>query len=155
VFGGRAELVGAGFERHGPKLEIEDLRGSQPGDLRVTVRRMYGQLAQTLSREARVAPAILAEALARSTSPAVQSLMQHSTPRLLAVLRQWFTAGIQAGRIRDRPLVLLIQQFLAPPVMHLLLRPAALESAMVELPDIDLACDVFTEAFVRAVSTRA
>lgn len=152
VFGSRSELLRAVFERHGPILEIEDLLDSGSGDLTDTARRVYAQLAETFSREPRVAPAILAEALARPTSPAVQSLMHHSTPRLMLVLGQWFTAEIEAGRIRDLPLVLLIQQFLAPTVMHLLLRPAALESAVVPLPDVEQVCDVFAAAFVRAVA---
>jgi AcrR family transcriptional regulator len=155
VFGGREALIRAVFERHGPMLEIEDLLECRSVDLADTVRRVYAQLAETFSREPRVAPAILAEALARPTSPAVQSLMQHSTPRLVVVLGQWFTAEIQAGRIRDLPVVLLIQQFLAPTVMHLLLRPAALESAMVPVPDVEQVCDVFAEAFVRAVAAEA
>ena len=153
VFGGRAELLTAVFERHAPMVEIEDILESQNGDLTHTVRRVYAQLAETFSREPRVAPAIFAEVLARPTSPSVQSLKHHSTPRLMAVLGQWFTAEIQAGRIRDLPLPLLIQQFLAPTLMHMLLRPAVLESGLVELPDVEQACDVFAEAFVRAVGT--
>jgi AcrR family transcriptional regulator len=153
VFGGRTELLAAVFERHAPMLEIADILDSPRGDLTDTVRRVYAQLAETLNREPRVAPAMLAETLARPTSQAVLSVKRHSMPRLLAVLGQWLTAEIQAGRIRELPLPLLIQQFLAPTVMHLLLRPALVESATVTLPEVDQACDFFAEAFVRAVST--
>ena len=153
VFGGRTELLAAVFERHAPMLEIEDILDSHRGDLTETVRRVYAQLAETLNREPRVAPAMLAETLARPTSPAVLSLKRHSMPRLMAVLGQWLVAEIQAGRIRELPVPLLIQQFLAPTVMHLLLRPAIVESATVTLPEVDDACDFFAESFVRAVST--
>ena len=153
VFGGRTELLAAVFERHAPMLEIADILDSPRGDLTDTVRRVYAQLAETLNREPRVAPAMLAETLARPTSQAVLSVKRHSMPRLLAVLGQWLTAEIQAGRIRELPLPLLIQQFLAPTVMHLLLRPALVESATVTLPEVEQACDFFAEAFVRAVST--
>jgi AcrR family transcriptional regulator len=153
VFGGRTELLAAVFERHAPILEISDILDSPRGDLTDTVRRVYAQLAETLNREPRVAPAMLAETLARPTSQAVVSVKRHSMPRLLAVLGQWLTAEIQAGRIRELPLPLLIQQFLAPTVMHLLLRPALVESATVTLPEVEQACDFFADAFVRAVST--
>jgi hypothetical protein len=72
---------------------------------------------------------------------------------MLAVIDQWLTTEIQAGRIRDLPLPLLAEQLLAPLVVHMLLRPAATNLPGMNLPDIDTVCDVFTDAFLRAAGT--
>jgi AcrR family transcriptional regulator len=153
VFGGRDELLRALFERHSPLLAIEDFFASKHTDLTATVRRLYGIVAQTLDQEPRVAPALLAEALARPDSPAIQNLLGHSAPRILASLGGWLSGEIAAGRIRNLPVPLLIQQLVAPIAVHLLVRPAMPQLAGLELPDLDTVCDVFTTAFVRAVGT--
>jgi AcrR family transcriptional regulator len=154
VFGGRDELLRALFERHSPLLQIEDFFDSDRGDLPTTVRRLYGMIAHTLDREPRVAPALLAEALARPNSPAVQNLLRHNAPRLLASIGAWLNQEIQDGRIRDLPLPLLIQQLIAPVTIHMLLRPAAMPLPGLELPDLDTVCDTFTDSFLRAAATR-
>jgi hypothetical protein len=96
----------------------------------------------------------LAEALARPDSPAIQNLLGHNAPRLLASLGAWLTSEISAGRIRDMPLPLLIQQLIAPVAVHMLIRPAVPHLPGLELPDLDTVCDTFTDTFVRAVATR-
>jgi AcrR family transcriptional regulator len=154
VFGGRDELLRALFERHSPLLEIEDFFHSDHGDLPIMVRRLYELITHTLNREPRVASALLAEALARPDSPAIQNLLGHNAPRLLASLGAWLTSEISAGRIRDMPLPLLIQQLIAPVAVHMLIRPAVPHLPGLELPDLDTVCDTFTDAFVRAVATR-
>jgi len=153
VFAGRDELLRAVFERHSPLLDIEDFFNTTQGDLRTTVRQLYGLIAHTLNREPRVAPALLAEAVARPDSPAVQNLLQHNAPRLLATIGAWLTSEVHAGRIRDLPLPLLIQQLLTPVVIHMLLRPAMPKVPGIELPDIDTTCDTFTDTFVCATAT--
>jgi AcrR family transcriptional regulator len=153
VFAGRDELLRAVFERHSPLLDIEDFFNVTQTDLRTTVRQLYRLIAHTLNREPRVAPALLAEALARPDSPAVQNLLQHNAPRLLATIGAWLTGEVQAGRIRDLPLPLLTQQLLTPVVIHMLVRPAMPNVPGIELPDIDTTCDTFTDTFVRAVAT--
>jgi AcrR family transcriptional regulator len=153
AFGGRDELLRALFERHSPLLQIEDFIDGEHGDLPATVRRLYGLIAHTLDREPRVAPALLAESLARPDSPAIQNLLGHNAPRLLATLGGWLTNEVQAGRIRDLPLPLLIQQLIAPIAVHMLVRPAVPQLPGLELPDLDTVCDTFTDAFLRAVTT--
>jgi AcrR family transcriptional regulator len=153
AFGGRNELIRAVFERHSPLLDIEDLFGTDQDDLRTTVRRLYGLITDTLNREPRVAPAVLAEALARPDSPAVQNLLGQNTPRLLATLGAWLTSEVQTGRIRDIPLLLLMQLLIAPVSVHMLLRSTVPQLPSMELPDLDTTCDTFTEAFLRAVAT--
>jgi AcrR family transcriptional regulator len=155
AFGGRDELLRALFERHSPLLQIEDFfdgDNADHGDLRATVRRLYGLIAQTLDREPRVAPALLAEALARPNSPAIRTLLGHNAPRLLASLGGWLAEEVGAGRIRDLPLPLLIQQLIAPIAVHLLVRPAVPQLQGVELPDLDSVCDAFTDTFVQGVA---
>lgn len=152
VFGSRDELLRALFERHSPLLQIEDFFDSPHAELPTTVRRLYGMIAHTLDREPRVAPALLAETLARPDSPALKNLLSHNAPRLLASLGAWLAAEIQAGRIREMPLPLLIQQLIAPIAVHMLIRPAAPELPGLQLPDLDTVCDTFTDTFVRAVT---
>ncbi|HWT47405.1 MAG TPA: TetR/AcrR family transcriptional regulator [Mycobacterium sp.] len=153
TFGGRDELLRALFERHSPLLEIEDFFDRDHEDLPTMVRNLYRVITDTLSREPRVASAVLAEALARPGSPAIQNLLGHTAPRLLASLGAWLTSEITAGRIRDLPLPLLIQQLIAPVAMHMLIRPATPQLPGLDLPDLDTVCDTFTDTFVRAVTT--
>ncbi|OKH69351.1 TetR family transcriptional regulator [Mycobacterium sp. SWH-M3] len=153
VFGTRDGLLREVFERHSPVLDIEEFFDQPRGDLPSTVRSFYGVLVVALGRAPRVVPAMFAEAFARPDSPAVQTLVGHAGPRLLSVLARWLTAEVAAGRIRDLPLVLLIQQLMAPMLIHMFIRPAARLAAVVELPDIDTVCDVFADNFVRAVAT--
>lgn len=110
VFGGRDELLRAVFERHSPLLDIEDFIDGEHTDLTATVRRPYGVIAENLSREPRIGPALLAEALARPHSPAVQNLVGRNVPRVLSSLVARLAGQIAAGRIRELPLPLLLQQ---------------------------------------------
>ena len=151
VFGGRDELMRAVFERYSPVGDIEEYLSRPSADLPVTVRGFYRTVADALGREPRVAPAIFAEAFSRPTSPAVQSLAAYGVPRMLGVLGRWFDAEINAGRIRDLPLPLLAQQLLGPIMIHFLTRPVLPSVLASPLPDIDTVCDVFADAFVRAV----
>jgi AcrR family transcriptional regulator len=154
VFGSRDDLFGAVFEQYGPIIDIDEVLAGDHMDLTDTVRRVYRTLAEALSREPRVTPALLAEALARPTSPAVRSVVRHNAPRLLAVLGRWLDGEVRAGRIRDLPVPLLLHQFTAPVVVHVLLRPAAEAASVMDLPDIDRACDIFADAFIRAVAVQ-
>ena len=153
VFGGRDELMRAVFERHSPIHDIEEYLGRPGGDLLEVARGFYRTVANALSREPRVLPAIFAESLARPNSPAIQSLATYGPPRLLGVVGRWFDAEIRAGHIRDLPRPLLAQQLLGPIMMHVLTRPALPNVPGWSLPDVDTVCEVFADAFVRAVAT--
>jgi hypothetical protein len=75
---------------------------------------------------------------------------------MFGVLGQWLDAEMDAGRVRRLPPVLLAQQLLGPIVFHLFMRPVAQSAALaIPIPDIDIMCDVFAEAFIRAVGTPA
>jgi AcrR family transcriptional regulator len=153
VFGGRDELLRKVFDRYGPILDLDEAVSDPDAELGQTVHRVYRVLAEAFSREPRVAPAMLAEGLARPTSPVVQALLQYHVPRILAGVGQWLAREIAAGRIRDLPLPLLIQQLLAPIGIHTMARPAVSNIPEVELPDLDEASAVFADAFLRAVAT--
>jgi AcrR family transcriptional regulator len=153
VFGGRDELLRAVFDRYGPILDLDEAISDPHADLAATVHRIYRLMAEAYSRQPRVAPAMLAEALARPTGAAVQTLAQHTAPRMLASLGQWLAAEIAAGRIHDLPLPLLIQQMLAPVTMYTMLRPVLGNVPEVEMPELDEACTVFADAFLRAAAT--
>jgi AcrR family transcriptional regulator len=153
AFGGRDELLRRVFDRYGPILDLDDAVSADNAELRETVHRVYRVLVEAFSREPRVASAMLAEGLARPTSPAVQALLQYHVPRMLAGVGQWLAGEVTAGRIRDLPLPLLIQQMLAPIGIHTMVRPALGTIPEVVLPDLDQACEVFADAFLRAVAT--
>ncbi|OBJ35389.1 TetR/AcrR family transcriptional regulator [Mycobacterium colombiense] len=153
AFGGRDELMRAVFERYSPIGDIEKYLARPRGDLPEIVRGFYRTAANALGREPRIVPAIYAEALSRPASPAVQSLAAYGVPRMFGVLNRWFDTEIRAGRIRELPMPLLAQQLLGPIMIHLLTRPALPKVVAWPLPDIDTACDVFADAFVRAVAT--
>jgi AcrR family transcriptional regulator len=153
VFGGRDELMRAVFDRYSPILDLDEAIAEPDAELGETVHRIYRLLTEAFSREPRVAPAMLAEGLARPTEPAVLALLQHHVPRMLDGAGQWLAREVAAGRIRDLPLPLLIQQMLAPIAIHTMVRPAAKNNPEIELPDLDQACAVFADNFVRAVAT--
>ncbi|MEV6863429.1 TetR/AcrR family transcriptional regulator [Streptosporangium subroseum] len=151
-FGGRDELLRAIFETYSPILDVEKVVAGPHADLGETVATIYRLLAETLSREPRVMPAMLAEALACPSGPALQGLLQHFAPRLLAGLGQWLAEEMAAGRIRTLPVPLLMQQMIGPVLMHFVTRPAAEQVPGIDLPDKEETCAVFAEAFLRAVA---
>ena len=154
IFGTRDGLLQAVFERHSPLMEIEDFLTDNQSELRATVRRLYGLITEVFSREPRVAPAMFAEAIARPTSPVTQSLITYTGPRVLAVIGQWLATEVKAGRIQDLPIPLLIQQLLAPMVIHMMLRPSESKLPGIDLPDLESVRDVFTDTFLGAVGAR-
>lgn len=153
IFGTRDGLLRTVFELHSPLLDIEEFLAEDHTDLRATVRRLYALFAESLSREPRVTPAMLAEAFARPTNPATQTLVNYKAPQMLAVLHRWLTTEIEAGRIRNLPEPLLVEQLLAPLVVHMLLRPATAALPGIDPPDIDTVCEVFTDAFLGGAGT--
>jgi AcrR family transcriptional regulator len=153
VFGGRDGLMRAVFDRYSPILDLDEAISEPDAEFGETVHRIYRLLAEAFSREPRVAPAMLAEGLARPTEPAVVALLQYHVPRMLAGVGQWLAGEVTAGRVRDLPLPLLIQQMLAPIAIHTMVRPAAVNIPEIELPDLDQACVVFADNFLRAVAT--
>ncbi|MEV5410829.1 TetR/AcrR family transcriptional regulator [Thermopolyspora sp. NPDC052614] len=152
TFGGRDELLRAIFERHLPLLNVEVAITDPHADLGEIVNGIYRLLAEALTREPRVLPAMLAEALARPGEPDLRRLMQHFTPRKLAGLGGWLADEMAAGRIRTQPIPLLIQQLIAPALMHFVLRPAIEQVPGLDLPGVEETCAMFTETFLRGAA---
>ncbi|ERG69221.1 TetR/AcrR family transcriptional regulator [Segniliparus rugosus] len=149
TFGGRDELLRAVFDRFGPVLDIEEAVADKEASFEETVHLVYRRIAAAFSREPRVLPAMFAELMARPNDPAVSALAQHTAPRMLASLGRWLADEIAAGRIRDMPLLVLMQQMVAPVVMHTALRPAAENVVGLAFPELHESCEIFAEAFLR------
>lgn len=105
VFGGQNGLLSAVFERYSPIGEVEEYFAQPPRHLSLSdaVCGLDRVLAEVLGRAPCVLPAILAESLARPTSPGVQSLVGHVIPRLLVVVGGWLTGEVHAGRSATFP----------------------------------------------------
>jgi AcrR family transcriptional regulator len=153
IFGSRDGLLRAVFDRHSPLLDIEEFLADPPTGLTEIVHQLYVLMAASFSRRPRVAPALFAESLGRPNSPAVRQLVSYTGPRVLQVVGHWLTTEIEAGRIRDLPLPLLIQQLLAPIGVHMMMRSGAASTAGPALPGIDTVCSVYTDTFLRAAAT--
>lgn len=154
AFAGRDDLLCAIYERYSPLLDAERIL-AEPGDLPDTVTAIYEMLGHVLTREPRIMPAMLADALARPDDSALHGLTQHFAPRVLAVLGQWLTGEVENGRIRPMPTILLLQQMVGPALMHFLTRPALNKTPHVDLPDPAQACHELAAAFLRAVALPA
>ncbi|MEV7087757.1 TetR/AcrR family transcriptional regulator [Streptomyces sp. NPDC093085] len=155
AFGGRDELLRATYEAYSPVVDLEALLAGPRGDLPDTVRAIYRLLVDSVRREPRVMPAVFAEALAGPTDSAgstVADLRRHFFPRMLASVGEWLTDEIAAGRIRDIPVIPLVQQLTGPVIVHFLLRSVTDFLPEDELPTPDETIEIYTQAFLRAVA---
>jgi len=152
AFGGRDQLMAAIYQRYSPAADLASLMTGLRGSLEDTVCQVYRALARSFSREPRVVPAMLADLFSRPDGPA-SAVFRRYFPSAAEHIGGWLGREVHAGRLRPLPLALLIQQFLGPLTMHLLLRPAMEQVPGAELPDIDEACAVFADAFLRAAGT--
>lgn len=154
TFGGREGLLRAVYDTHIPVLDWEDVTGGQSDtELTEVVRRAYRTFAALYLREPRVLAAVLAETLARPTGSGGGVLIEHGALRMMADVRRWLDAEVAAGRIRDLPRAVLIQQFVSPISVHAMMRPGLGNFPQVALPELDDACEIFADAFLRAVTT--
>ena len=152
VFGNRDELLFAAFERHSPILDVEEALAVPGESLEQRVRRIHHLAAEALDREPRVLPAMLAQVLARPDDPPVQEVAARILRRILDGVGRWLAAEAAAGRVRDLPPLLLLQQMMSPLLFHFLLRPAHRSVPEAELPTTETAVETFTQAFLRAVA---
>jgi AcrR family transcriptional regulator len=147
VFGTRDELFAAIYERYSPLNDLLKL-GTDPSEpLEQTVAAFYRTMAARLTSEPRVAAAMLSDLLGNPNGLAAH-LFARYFPRARASVGGWLERHIRAGRIRDLPIPLLMQQLLGPLLAHLFMGPA-----MTRQPDLDQVCAAFTSAFLRAVGT--
>jgi AcrR family transcriptional regulator len=152
VFGGRDALLEAVFDRYIPSVDLADATADSSLETRETVRRIYRSFAEVLNREPRVLMAVLAEALARPTESAGQVLVDYGALRSLSDVRGWLDAEVSAGRVRDISRPLLLQQLLSPIAVHCMMRRELADVPQPTVPGVAESCDVFADAFVRAVA---
>lgn len=81
----------------------------------------------------------------------MQALHERYFPRMLDGVGRWPADEIAAGRIRDLPVVPLLQQMIGPLALHLRLRPVAEHLDGADLPATEDTVEIFAEAFLRAV----
>ena len=145
IFGTRDELFAAIYERYSPLNDVLRVGADPSATLEQTVAKFYRTTAATLTREPRVAAAMLSDLLGNPRGIAA-GIFARYLPRVRASLGGWLQTQIQAGRIRDIPVPLLMQQLLGPLLAYVLMRPAIAEEV-----DLEEACSAFTAAFLRAV----
>ncbi len=151
VFGGRDGLLASVFDHYGPLPDLEALAADPPPDLAGLVREIHRLVIAKFGQHPRVLPAIMADLFGRPAGPGSR-VMQAHLPRLTVSLRTLLMAHVHAGRLRALPFPLIVQLLLGPITTHVLLRPS-LEGALgPEMPSLEETSEVFTEAFLRAVS---
>jgi AcrR family transcriptional regulator len=156
TFGGRDALLQAVYDRFIPEFDITaTLHDHVDSDLTDRVRAVYEALARACSQEPRVMSAVLVEALARPAGPSAGVLIEHGVLRVVAAIGRWLESEVGAGRVRDLPRPVLMQQFMSPVLVHAVMRPGLMHFPHVVLPDLQDSCDVFAGAFVRGVSAPA
>jgi hypothetical protein len=133
------------------EVDLEDLIAAPGAGLDETVRAMYRAMAAAFTREPRVLPAMLADLFSRPHGPTGR-IFQRYFPRALDSVGGWLAAQARAGRIRDLRVPLLIQQLIGPLAVHLLFRPAIEHTPGPDLPGVDETCELFADAFLRAVA---
>ncbi len=153
TFGSRDGLLAEVFERHSPLPDLETFLADPGEDLSATVHGVHLLFARTLIRAPRVMPALMADVFARPTGPTRNFMITRFFPRALAAMGGWLSNEIAAGRIRDLPLPLLVQQLLSPVVVHFSLRSALTGVPDVDFPDLEGTCAVFSDTFLRGVAT--
>ena len=145
IFGTRDELFAAIYERYSPLNDVLQLSADASTSLEASVAEFYRTLAGTLTREPRVAVAMLSDLLGNPRGIAARIFARYF-PRVRASLGGWLQAHVRAGRIRDIPVPVLIQLLVGPLVAHVLMPPAIAHEV-----DLEKACAEFTAAFLRAV----
>ena len=115
--------------------------------LEETVAELYRTISAALTREPRVATAMLSDVLGNPHGIGARIFARYF-PRARASVGGWLRTHVDAGRIRDIPISLLLQQLLGPMLAHVLMRPASAAEI-----NLDSACAEFTAAFLRAAGT--
>jgi AcrR family transcriptional regulator len=146
IFGSRDELFAAIYERYSPLKDVLRIGEDPSAPLEQTVADFYRTTTATLTREPRVAAAMLSDVLGNPRGIAARIFARYF-PQVRAAMDKYFEAQMKAGRIRDMPVPLLMQQLAGPLLAHTLMRPLVAREV-----DLEQACAVFTSTFLRAVA---
>lgn len=147
IFGTRDELFAAIYEHYSPFHDVLRISADPSASLEETVAELYRTISATLTREPRVAAAMLSDVLGNPHGIGARIFARYF-PRVRASVGGRLKTHVEAGRIRDIPIPLLLQQLLGPMLAHVLMRPALAGEI-----NLDQACPEFTAAFLRAVGT--
>jgi len=150
IFGTRDRLCAAIYERYSPLADLVSLFADPTASFEQTVAGFYRTMAEGLTREPQVVPAMLADLLGSPQGPAAQIFADYF-PRARSSVGGWLEQQLRSGRIRDLPIPLVIELLIAPLVVHVLLRRAARETRW-DVADLQHVCAVFTGAFLHAVA---
>jgi AcrR family transcriptional regulator len=151
-FGGRDGLLAAVFDRYAPLPIVEDLLAADHPTLEDAVRAIYGAIFDSLTADAGVIEALIAEALAKPNGVVFELARDQIVPRIVRTVGGWLTREIEAGRCADMPLSLLVPLLIFPLGTHVVARKRLI-AAGVSVPDRDEVIDTMTRAFCRAIST--
>jgi AcrR family transcriptional regulator len=151
VFGTRDELFAAIYERYSPLDDLIRLSTESSAGLDETVACFYRTMAISLVREPRVATAMLADLFGHPDGP-TKRIFARYFPIERAAVGGWLESQVRAGRIRDIPVLLLLQQLIGPLLAHVLLRSAMAREAVWDATELEETCSIFTSAFLRAVA---
>src|SRR5262249_50431918 len=135
-----------------PLSDLMEIFADPTASIEQSVAGFYQAMAFGLTREPRVAPAMLADLLASPRGPAARVFAEFF-PQALSGVGGWLQQPVAAGAIRDIPIPLLIEQLTGPLVAHLLLRPATGQAGW-DMPDLEQVCAVFTATFLNAVASQ-
>lgn len=152
IFGTRDRLFGAIYERYSPVSDLAVLFSDEAARIEDTLAGFYAAMLTGLTREPRVAPAMLADLLANPRG-AVAQVFADYFPRELATIGGWLQRQVGAGAIRDIPIPLLVEQLTGPLLAHVLMRPAAGRPDW-EMPDLEQVSAAFTTMFLNAVGAQ-
>lgn len=152
IFGTRDRLFAAIYERYSPLSDLVGLFTGPTAGLEDTVADFYRTMAAALTREPGVAPAMFADLLANPNGPAA-GIFADYFPRAISAVGGWLQRQVDARRIRDIPIPLLMEQLIGPVVTHVLLRPATLHQGW-QMPDLEQVCAAFTTMFLNAVAAQ-
>ncbi|GAA1393570.1 TetR/AcrR family transcriptional regulator [Luteococcus peritonei] len=156
AFRTRDELLAATFERFSPLPAVEQWAAQPHEDLRSAAEGFYQRVVEGMNSRPRVEAAVAAQALGRGSDPAAQAVVRFGAPRIMAAFGGWLAGEVAAGRVRDLPLPLLLQQFGGPILFHVAINPVM---SGVLGPDravsSEQAVRTLADNFLRAVATPA
>ena len=153
IFGTRDALFGAIYEQYSPLDDLVRL-STESADFEQTVASLYHTMAVALTREPRVATAMLADLFGNPDGPTARIFARYF-PIERASVGGWLERQVEAGRIRDIPVLLLMQQMIGPLLAHALVQSAMTREAHWDESELERTCSVFASAFIRAVALPA
>lgn len=155
-FQGRSGLLAAVFERHVPMLAVREVLGPvAPGDrdgLRAMVREAYRVILDAVDADRGLFRAVLAEALRDPSGETDAFFTTRYVPHVAGHIFPWLAEQMMQGTLREVPLVLALQQFLSPILLHAATRPLVEAIPVLDLPSRDATCDSFAAMFCRALA---